>query len=83
VRDADAFSVNTICPFLYDATGMIRLLRRIEQFDESIEVEWLATRPGILPERIDALLSASALVCEDLNGSRFEERFEEVKALLP
>ena len=82
VRDADAFSVNTICPFLYDATGMIRLLRRIKE-DNIEEVEWLVTRPGALPERIDALLAASELVCEDLNGSRYEERFEKIKALLP
>jgi len=83
VRDADAFSVNTICPFLYDATGMVRLLRRIEQISVNTEVKWLATRPGALPERINALLSASASICEDLNGSRYEERFEMMKELLP
>lgn len=82
VRLADAFAINTICPFLYDATGMLRVLEKIDEANEHQTIEWLETRPGEITDRIDSVLEVSE-TCESLNGNRYEDRFQEMIAKLP
>ncbi len=83
VEEADIYAVRAVCPFQYDATSMINLLRRIEeQNNQSTEVKWSLTRPGKISSRIDNLLIAIG-ACETRNGSGFEARYQEMIALLP
>lgn len=50
---ADAFAVQLICPFLYEPTGLTRILERAE--NEELKPLWLQTRVGKYQTRLEML----------------------------
>ena len=56
VTQADAFAVQLICPFLYEASGIKKILEKSE--NEELKPLWLETRPANLETRLLALNAA-------------------------
>ncbi len=57
VTNADAFSVQLICPFLYSPSGIKKILEKSKK--EKVQPLWLETRPGKYETRLLALNEAS------------------------
>lgn len=57
VTAADAFAIQLICPFLYEPSGIKKVLEKSE--NEEVKPLWLETRPANLESRLLALNSAS------------------------
>jgi predicted Zn-dependent protease len=55
---ADAFAVQLICPFLYEPTGLKRILDKAE--NEELKPLWLETRLGKYQTRLDMLAEETA-----------------------
>lgn len=80
VLSADAYSVNLLCPFAYDASGIKSILETIDSND--VFVEWLQTRRGDFEERIQNI-TTHAMPCGS-EGQVFTERYKNFKEnLLP
>ncbi|MEM1318775.1 MAG: M48 family metalloprotease [Bacteroidota bacterium] len=82
VEEADAYAVQTICPFQYNATSMIDLLNRVEEYSTVETIAWKEGRPGELAERITQLLTAIEK-CDTRNGDEYEERYQDMISTLP
>ena len=55
VEIADEFSVEVLCPFVYEARGIVKIIEKSEEFPEA-SLEWLAMRPADdNEERIDRI----------------------------
>jgi predicted Zn-dependent protease len=78
VTKADKFSTDLICPFQYEARGLITFIEKASSMAE--EIKWLTNHPGT-SDRL-ANIEAQAQNCgeEELT---FSERYEYNKNLLP
>jgi len=45
VEKADEFSIEVLCPFLYEARGIVKIIEKSEEFPEE-NLEWLEMRPA-------------------------------------
>lgn len=80
VLNADSYSVDLLCPFAYDASGIKSILETIDSSD--VLVEWLETRRGDFNERIQNIANHAAPCGTE--GQVFTERYKNFKEnLLP
>ena len=79
VEEADNYSIQTLCPFQYDASGLKNIL--IDAAESGSELEWLITRPSYT-NRINNIAELAAGCGEE--EEIFEERYTNFKYnLLP
>lgn len=77
---ADTYSVDVLCPFAYDASGLKSILEVVDTTD--VPLEWLEIRRGDLSERIRNI-ETHAAPC-GAEGQVFIERYRDFKEnLLP
>lgn len=73
VKIADAFSVEVLCPFVYEPRGIVKIIEKSEAFPEET-LEWLEMRPADdNEERIDRI-NIMADEC-GLDGVKNEEAY--------
>ena len=58
VTDADAFAVQLICPFLYEPSGIKKILEKAEA--QGVKPLWLETRPAKFETRLQLLAEETA-----------------------
>ena len=80
VLEADAFSVDLVCPFLYDPMGIKSFLEHTESVP-SDHMDWLNKRPASIPMRISTV-EEHAVSCGDF-GRFFKERYQSFISQLP
>ncbi len=79
VEEADNYSIQTLCPFQYDASGIKNIL--IDAAESGEQLEWLLTRPSYT-NRINSIGNLAASCGEE--EEVFEERYVNFKYhLLP
>jgi len=79
VLEADNFTVDLICPFQYDVTGIKSILQRSQ---ESIPMPlWVEHRPGDVEPRIQRVSQKAATCKED--GANFADRYQGIIGKLP
>ncbi|MEL6924521.1 MAG: hypothetical protein AAFO94_10780 [Bacteroidota bacterium] len=79
VGKADAFAINLLCPFQFDATGLESILEMAEVTNRRLD--WLSIRPGTEDRKVTILTEAKGCGEEE---SIFADRYEAFKKnLLP
>ncbi len=78
VTAADAFSVQLICPFLYEPTGLKKILDKAE--NEELKPLWLETRLGKYQTRLELLAEETAScgfpgVSNEANYVKFKQEY--------
>lgn len=82
VYSADSFSVELICPFLYDPLGLDRVIKRAQDNPASLEIDWVThRRVENMSFRLERIFEL-AQDCDDF-GKVYEDRYNGFKSILP
>lgn len=73
VKIADKFSVDVLCPFVYEARGVVKIIEKSQEFPEDT-LEWLAMRPAEDNEERINRINIMAEEC-GLDGVKNEEEY--------
>lgn len=73
VKEADKFSVEVLCPFVYEPRGIVKIIQKSQQFPDEI-LEWLVIRPT--EDNVGRINKINFLAQEcGLDGTKNEEEY--------
>jgi len=73
VEQADKFSVDVLCPFVYEARGIVKIIEKSEEFPDE-NIEWLEMRPAENNEERISRINIMADEC-GLDGVKNEAEY--------
>ena len=73
VEQADNFSIEVLCPFVYEARGIVKIIEKSEEFSEET-LDWLEMRPSENSEERINRINIMAEEC-GLDGVKNEEEY--------